>query len=330
MALVDTYDRNKPLEKQVDFPIEAEGLELIIEANGNGKSNFILNQNGQSNRLTETEAKFMAILMKDGFATTEELYGTLFDNEDVSSDLVRSHIGRLREKIEGDIIKNLSSLENSSGGYYMGELSNHRNQGEHVKKYHGYVLNTLTRNLQLPDGKKVNLSGNQTKIMETLFRLDGFATIDELYESLSKQEGDPTLVVYNHIVPLRQKMGKTTIKNLRSSKNHPGGYYMNELSQCRNEGGHVKKYDCYVLNTLTRNLQLPDGKKVNLSGNQTKIMETLIKYKGRASRSSLAFNLYGIAGSKEFNYLNHGVNDLNGILEGNFVVLTQGIYTLKK
>ena len=47
MALIDTYERNKPLQDQVDFPIQAEGLELIVEKNGRGGPKFLVKKMGK-------------------------------------------------------------------------------------------------------------------------------------------------------------------------------------------------------------------------------------------------------------------------------------------
>lgn len=207
MALIDTYERNKPLQDQVDFPIQAEGLELIVEKNGRGGPKFLVKKNGQTTQISKGDALYLTILMTEGYATRDELFGTL------ESGIVQYHIGHLRKIVGKGIIKTEYTSDNGIGGYYMGELSNHRNEGEHVKTYDGFRLNTLTRYIKSPNDNSTHLKGVETRMMRFLIDSGGSANASLVAKSLYGIDGDDEIkAVYDNFNRINKRMKGDYVK----------------------------------------------------------------------------------------------------------------------
>jgi len=316
MALVDTYDPNKPLQNQVGFPIIAEGLELIVESDDNGQANFVLHQNGHSANLTENEAKIMAILMNDGHMDTREVRDALSDENHNPINVVK-YMHRIRNKIEKGVIKTLNGSggkkgKGKSGGYFI---------GKEPVEYGGYKLNTQKKYMQKPNGDIVHFNLDETNAMETVLRLGGLATIDELCKSL--YEGASTSFLQNVMAGIRQKVGDDAIKTLYTTEDYVGIYYLDGLSQHRNQGDHVYKYGGFILNTLSRYIRVPKGDMFHLTGRETKIMEILIDSKGKTDAYSLASRIYRLASYVEIDLIYDNIRILNKRMDGKYININQ-------
>lgn len=212
MALVDTYDRNKPLQDQVDFPIQAEGLELILERNTKNGPKFLVKKDRQTTQIAKGNAVYLAILMTDGYATRDELFETLYEG-DLESSIVQYRIRRLRKIVGKGIIKTEHTSENGIGGYYIGELSNHRNEERHLKRYNGSELNTLTRYIKPPNGNSTHLKGVETRIMEVLFENGGNTSASLVAQNLYGVDGDYEIkAVYDNVNRINKRMHGEYIK----------------------------------------------------------------------------------------------------------------------
>jgi len=60
-----------------------------------------------------------------------------------------------------------------------------------------------------------------------------------------------------------------------------------------NREKYLEKYECFVLNSLTRYVKLPNGNVFFLTDNETKLMRILFRNNGRIHKSYLAEGIYG-------------------------------------
>ncbi|MEK6949540.1 MAG: hypothetical protein AABX34_04915 [Nanoarchaeota archaeon] len=143
-------------------------MELILDPNSKGGKGILVTKDEQEVGLSRTETIYMAILIEDGYVTVEELYNSVHGGVGCS-ELPYFNIGRIRKKIGKDAIKS----KKVPGGYYIGELSAHRNEEKYLKRYDGFVLNTLIRCVKLQNEDIAYLTETQTYIMELLINLKG-------------------------------------------------------------------------------------------------------------------------------------------------------------
>ena len=94
---------------------------------------------------------------------------------------------------------------------------------------------------------------------------------------------------------------------------------MGELSNHRNEGEHVKTYDGFRLNTLTRYIKSPNNNSAHLKGVETRMMRFLIDSGGSENASLVAKSLYGIDGDDEIKAVYGNFNRINKRMKGDYV-----------
>lgn len=181
---IERFNWEKPLQEQLGFPIKAEGLELILDPNSKGGKGILITEDGQKVGLSRTETIYMAILIKDGYVTIEEIHNSVYGGVDCLN-TPSNMIDNIRKKLGKDAIKS----RNKSGGYYIGELSAHRNEDRYLKQYDGFVLNTLTGCVKLPNGNIAYLAETQINIMELLINLKGNTHDTDLGEDIRRLVG---------------------------------------------------------------------------------------------------------------------------------------------
>jgi hypothetical protein len=165
MAFISSFDREKPLEEQVELPLSRASLELIATDNGSG---WLAGEHGSTVPLTKTEANYAAALIMDGYVAMTEFYERLLDENMVEMN-VPTHIRNIREKMGGSVIKTrFSRAYPYLGGYYIGELKKHRNEEGNIIRYKGLSLNTVTGCVALQDGRVFELSPLQTEYVRII------------------------------------------------------------------------------------------------------------------------------------------------------------------
>jgi len=171
MTFVESYDRNKSLQEQIEFPLKAEGLELILLTD-KGKDKYFLHKHDKKIMINELGAIHIAILMKDGYVSNDEfinsVYGGIGNYNNLSKNMSEFNI-----KAGEKIIKKSIGKAAFSRGYFIGYLSSHRNEEENLRRYGGFTLNVITRCVKMPNHIITYLTFTQAKIMEILIESNG-------------------------------------------------------------------------------------------------------------------------------------------------------------
>jgi hypothetical protein len=162
MAFIDEFDPELPLEEQLDFPLRFGEFELNAES-VDGCTNFSVKKPKRKSPiyLNPTEAVYLALLMTDGYISIDEFLSV--HGPDVERIIVPVIIHNIKAKT-GINIKNRWSSPSYPGGYYLGELRNHRNDEKNIRRYNGFSCNVVTGCVQIPTDKYRYLSPLKTKI----------------------------------------------------------------------------------------------------------------------------------------------------------------------
>jgi len=269
-----------PIPKDsIDDFVESELTMDGVNISLNPKSRNITFSDGSQKKLSKALARDLELFLKEGYATRDEFKKLHPYSSDLS---ISSQISRLRKTIgkdkQGqDIIKNRSNSNlGYVGGYFIGDLSQHRNGPENLVEKLGMTLNKLTGCLKIPDkDDPVYLTPLQTAYSELLFN-EGYATRDEF---MKFHPDCFDVSVDGQIKRLRKIMGKDEqgqhiIKNRSSGGSYEGGYFIGDLSQYRNSPENLVEKLGMTLNKVTGCLRIPDrDDPVYLTALPTEVME---------------------------------------------------------
>lgn len=219
MTFIETYDRLLPLEDQMEFPLKRHGIELYSE----NKKYWGIHKERNA-VLTSLESAYLAVLLQDGYLTSEELEMNLH-SENVVPHIARNRIRHLRGKLGYDSImtRSGSSFHSSElysqelSGYYVGGLQNHRKEFEISKK--DIVFNTLTGFVQFPEGS-TTLRPREARAFELFFKRKEVYPQSLAVYVYNSDSSSCLNSVKNVICKLREKIGKERIETVYSAPNH--------------------------------------------------------------------------------------------------------------
>ena len=170
MTFAETFDSEKSLEEQVDFPLESHGLKLIVEGKINGKSDYSVKPpRSDFKHLTPLEAVYSTMVMKDDYVSREGFLSA--HHSDVKPEIVKNLIIRLRKKLGKGTIKTRRGSGYYPGGLYLGELKDARNEEENILRVNGITCNVVTGYVRISNGEEGNvqevyLTPLRTRILE--------------------------------------------------------------------------------------------------------------------------------------------------------------------
>lgn len=175
---------------QFDFPMSASGLELSVDDGFKVSSPVIP---GISKPLTPLETTYIAALINLGYVSTEEFYFIAHKAEDDHYNVMAVIIHNLRKKIGRNAIKQRSGSRNWGnwyGGYFIGNLGEHRNEAENLRKYDCFSLNAVTGHIVLPDGSEAFLGPMHADLVGHIVLSRGKGiTVNDLYDAVYQKMG---------------------------------------------------------------------------------------------------------------------------------------------
>jgi|SRR3989344_4074914 len=175
----------------LDFEMTNGGLEIRVK---DGSDVYTLTvQREKKPSLTPLETTYLAALIRFGYISTEEFYFIAHNAEDDHYNVMAVIIHNLRKKIGRNTIKQRSGSRNWGnwyGGYFIGNLGEHRNEAENLRKYDCFSLNAVTGHVVLPDGSEAFLGPMHADLVGriVLSRSEGI-TVNDLYDAVYQKMG---------------------------------------------------------------------------------------------------------------------------------------------
>lgn len=225
VAFVQSFDPTKPLEDQLDFPLEFsfKSRKLKLEARKGKNTGFYaqlikLNHRGHhrpyTRRLRPLEATYLAILIKDGYVTQDELL-IYVHNSTSEANLPLVRACGLRKKLGKRIIKTRKSSPDYCGGYYVGELKDCRNEKPNLRSFNGVSCNVITGYVSLSNGYEAYLTPLETRILDVIIRSrNRGVSMQSIKDNVIDING-PTDTTYDnitvHVCHINRKLGEQYI-----------------------------------------------------------------------------------------------------------------------